>query len=329
MSTLKEDIVIRYLEGRCTDEDFVVLHAWLKESEAHAAELFQLEELYRLRRFPLEDPERVALAEQRLLQRLKQEEFRKPRMFRLAVWSRYAAVWAVLAVLAVGLAYWFRSTPEEWLVATAAPGEVHELTLPDGTRVWLNESSVLHYPRTFEGKDRPVRLEGEAYFEVVHQADRPFRVETSALQVCVLGTSFQVRCWSDSLWAETTLMEGKVEVRNPGNQERRTLAPGQQAVVHSTTGRIQVQQVDPALEIWWRNEPIPFKQYTLPRIAALLEKCYQVQFVFSAEVDTLRTYSGVLKKKDDVEAVLKALQHAIPFDYQKKDNKIYLSNKTY
>ena len=86
-------------------------------------------------------------------------------MFKLRSVLRYAAAIVGVIVLAAGLAYWFRNKAEELVVASAAHGQVREMLLPDGTKVWLNQSSVLKYPRAFEGKERHVYLDGEAYLK--------------------------------------------------------------------------------------------------------------------------------------------------------------------
>ena len=94
------------------------------------------------------------------------------------------------------------------MVASAAHGQVREMLLPDGTKVWLNQSSVLKYPRAFEGKERHVYLDGEAYFEVARNHEKPFTVKSQAMDVRVLGTSFNIKCRPDNSFAETTLGRG-------------------------------------------------------------------------------------------------------------------------
>ena len=165
MSKLNEDIIIRYLENRCSEEDFVLINEWMKESDENAGELFRMEEIYQLGKFPFEEENLVVRAERRLGRRLEQENQKKQEVFKLRSVLRYAAAIVGVMVLAAGLAYWFRNKAEELVVASAAHGQVREMLLPDGTKVWLNQSSVLKYPRAFEGKERHVYLDGEAYFE--------------------------------------------------------------------------------------------------------------------------------------------------------------------
>lgn len=297
MSKLNEDIIIRYLENRCSEEDFVLINEWMKESDENAGELFRMEEIYQLGKFPFEEENLVVRAERRLGRRLEQENQKKQEVFKLRSVLRYAAAIVGVMVLAAGLAYWFRNKAEELVVASAAHGQVREMLLPDGTKVWLNQSSVLKYPRAFEGKERHVYLDGEAYFEVARNHEKPFMVKSPAMDVRVLGTSFNIKCRPDNSFAETTLIEGEVEVKDKSDKGRITLLPGQKAVLNRVTGRMQVKQVDPKMEIVWHNDLIPFEKSSIFQIAAALERFYGVKIILSPDVDSTNTYSGVLKRK--------------------------------
>ena len=326
MSKLNEDIIIRYLENRCSEEDFVLINEWMKESDENAGELFRMEEIYQLGKFPFEEENLVAKAERRLGRRLEQENQKRQEVFKLKSVLRYAAAIVGVIVLAAGLAYWFRNKAEELVVASAAHGQVREMLLPDGTKVWLNQSSVLKYPRAFEGKERHVYLDGEAYFEVARNHEKPFTVKSQAMDVRVLGTSFNIKCRPDNSFAETTLVEGEVEVKDKSDKGRITLLPGQKAVLNRVTGRMQVKQVDPKMEIVWHNDLIPFEKSSIFQIAAALERFYGVKIILSPDVDSTNTYSGVLKKKDNIESVLNSLRNSIPFNYKKvDDNNIFIT----
>ena len=322
MSKLNEDIIIRYLENRCSEEDFVLINEWMKESDENAGELFRMEEIYQLGKFPFEEENLVVRAERRLGRRLEQENQKKQEVFKLRSVLRYAAAIVGVMVLAAGLAYWFRNKAEELVVASAAHGQVREMLLPDGTKVWLNQSSVLKYPRAFEGKERHVYLDGEAYFEVARNHEKPFMVKSPAMDVRVLGTSFNIKCRPDNSFAETTLIEGEVEVKDKSDKGRITLLPGQKAVLNRVTGRMQVKIV-------WHNDLIPFEKSSIFQIAAALERFYGVKIILSPDVDSTNTYSGVLKKKDNIESVLNSLRNSIPFNYKKvDDNNIFISSET-
>ena len=114
---------------------------------------------------------------------------------------------------------------------TVPAGQRANLTLADGTNVWLNARSEMRYPAVFTGNKREITLDGEAYFEVTHNEDKPFVVQTNKCNVEVLGTKFNVEAYSDSEDFCTSLMEGSVRVsdkRNPS--ETLVLAPNQQVL---------------------------------------------------------------------------------------------------
>ena len=296
MSKLNEDIIIRYLENRCSEEDFVLINEWMKESDENAGELFRMEEIYQLGKFPFEEENLVVRAERRLGRRLEQENQKKQEVFKLRSVLRYAAAIVGVMVLAAGLAYWFRNKAEELVVASAAHGQVREMLLPDGTKVWLNQSSVLKYPRAFEGKERHVYLDGEAYFEVARNHEKPFMVKSPAMDVRVLGTSFNIKCRPDNSFAETTLIEGEVEVKDKSDKGRITLLPGQKAVLNRVTGRMQVKQVDPKMEIVWHNDLIPFEKSSIFQIAAALERFYGVKIILDRKSTRLNSSHVALSR---------------------------------
>lgn len=329
MSKLDEDIIIRYLENRCSGDDFVRINEWMKESEKNAGELFRMEEVYQLGKFPFDSDGLVANAERRLNKRLEQENRQKQKRFRMRNTLRYAAAIAAVLVLAAGFSYYLsRGETTELTMASTTYGQVREIVLPDGTKVWLNHSSVLQYPRTFEGEERHVYLEGEAYFEVMRNHEKPFTVKSSAMDVKVLGTSFNMKCRPDNNVAETTLIEGEVEVKDRERRGMIALLPGQKVVLNRLTGRMQVKQVDAKMEIVWHDDLIPFDKSSIFQIAAVLERFYGVKIILSPDVDSTKTYSGVLKKKDSIESVLNSLRNSIPFNYKKDDNNIFISSET-
>ena len=207
--------------------------------------------------------------------------------------------------------------------------ETRTVCLPDGSTVTLNHYSSLSYPEKFKSDKREVKLNGEAYFEVARNHEKPFTVKSQAMDVRVLGTSFNIKCRPDNSFAETTLVEGEVEVKDKSDKGRITLLPGQKAVLNRVTGRMQVKQVDPKMEIVWHNDLIPFEKSSIFQIAAALERFYGVKIILSPDVDSTNTYSGVLKKKDNIESVLNSLRNSIPFNYKKvDDNNIFISSET-
>jgi transmembrane sensor len=153
-------------------------------------------------------------------------------------------------------------------VSTPRAGQYH-LKMEDGTNAWLNAESSIKYPVSFTGKDRVVEITGEVYFEVAHNAQKPFRVISKGQTVEVLGTHFNINAYDDEPNIKTTLLEGSVKVNN-----QVTLKPGQQAVLHNNT--IDVKQVDAEAAIAWKNGLFSFKNTPMAEAMRQLSRWYDV-----------------------------------------------------
>ena len=154
-------------------------------------------------------------------------------------------------------------------------GEEYKLTLSDGTTVWLNSESQLTYPVAFNGNNRELRLEGEAYFDVAKDQSKPFIVHTRQFDIRVTGTQFNVRTYLDEP-ESATLTEGHIQLEK--GSEIHLLVPGQQAIVgtHSVT----VSQVNPEEAIAWRYEAFCFKQCRLENIMNELGRWYDLEIFY-------------------------------------------------
>jgi ferric-dicitrate binding protein FerR (iron transport regulator) len=181
----------------------------------------------------------------------------------------------------------------------------YHLILADGTKVWLNSESELTYPVDFNGKDRLVKLSGEAYFEVAHSTVRSFIVETNHLNVKVLGTKFAVNTYADDEVISTTLVEGKVEIHSLDGQNV-LLAPGERMELNFKRQEIEVNQVDVDPYISWKNGDLCFRSTSLMTLLKQVERVYDVRFKFNKDCER-EFYSGEIKNKSLTE-ILNALQ---------------------
>ena len=330
MSNLSEDIINKYLTGQCSEEELVEVNTWMKESEENARQLFRMEEVYHLGKFnQYADGQRMARAEKQLYKKLDEEKGKQKKILRMHRWMRYAAAVAVMLVIGGGAGYWFyqNGTDQQVMVAVANEGIVKEVVLPDGTKVWLNNSATLKYPREFSEKERNVYLEGEAYFEVTKNRHKPFTVQSDAMRVRVLGTTFNFKCDKRCRIAEATLIEGEIEVKGNKEEGQIILAPGQRAELNKNNGRLTVKQVDAKMDAVWHDNLIPFQKADIFTITKALERFYEVKIILSPDIRPDKTYSGVLKRKSDIESVLKSLQNSIPIDYKIVGNNIFISPK--
>jgi ferric-dicitrate binding protein FerR (iron transport regulator) len=166
---------------------------------------------------------------------------------------------------------------------TTQKGNQYHLTLPDGTKVWLNAVSSISYPTAFTGKERRVSISGEVYFEVVKNQQLPFVVQQADMTVEVLGTSFDVNGYGDDSATRATLVEGKIRVGKAGTAS--VLEPGQQAVIGKSGNSISVDH-DPDIEavLAWKNGVFAFKDADIETIMRQVERWYDVQIVYEAKI---------------------------------------------
>ena len=320
----------KYLTGQCSEEEIIEVNAWMKESEENARQLFRMEEIYHLGKFDrYADEQRIAHAEKLLYKKLDEAKGKQAKLLRMHRWMRYAAVIAVILLMGGGAGYWFyhNGADQQLMVAVANEGIVKEVVLPDGTRVWLNNLATLKYPREFSEKERNVYLEGEAYFEVTKNRHKPFTVQSDAMRVRVLGTTFNFKSDKNCRVAEATLIEGEIEVKGNKEEGQITLAPGQRAELNKKSGRLTVKQVDAKLDAVWHDNLIPFQKADIFTITKALERFYDVKIILSPDIRADKTYSGVLRRKSTIDSVLTSLQNSIPIDYKIVGSNIFISPK--
>lgn len=182
------------------------------------------------------------------------------------------------------------------------------LTLSDGTRVWLNAMSEMKYPEYFTGSRREVILSGEAYFEVARDPEMPFIVRTSDMDLEVLGTSFNIRAYSEESRLTTTLASGKIRQFYPATGDLLVLAPNEQAVYDKRQQQLQVRNVDFASVVAWKEGRILFRDGTLEEIFQELNRWYDFTVSYqNEELKKMRFYLHI-DRYADVETILEKLQ---------------------
>lgn len=187
---------------------------------------------------------------------------------------------------------------------TIPRGGQFRLTLPDGTRVWLNAVSSLTYPVAFNGKDRTVELQGQAYFEIAQQPDKPFRVKVRDMEVQVLGTHFDIMAYADEQAINTTLVEGALLVKQGAVTQR--LRPGQQAVRNNAASTLTVQPADVDKVTAWKSGFFEFDDADLPAILRQLSRWYDVEIVNETKGET-GLFWGRINRQLPLASVLKLL----------------------
>ena len=197
----------------------------------------------------------------------------------------------------------------------APKGQRASLVLSDGTKVWLNSQSRLFYPSYFSGKERSIRLEGEAFFEVVHKEHIPFVVQSPLLEVKVLGTKFNVKAYSDDEKVIVTLDEGKVEVETNDRQNKLILKSNEQVSYSKNTGMTLERNVNAnAVKSWMRGEGA-FIQQRLGDIVHDLERKFDVTISITDHSLKDEVFTCRFKETATIEQVLFLLKETRRLDY--------------
>jgi transmembrane sensor len=185
-------------------------------------------------------------------------------------------------------------------------GGQYQLTLSDGSKVWLNAASSLRFPASFSDDERKVELTGEGYFEVAHNAAKPFIVTKNNVEIKVLGTHFNVNAYDDENSMKVTLLEGSVKV-SKGN-ESTVISPGQQARISNLEKKIDVKKnVDLDEVIAWKNGLFQFDQANIKTIMRQIARWYDVDVVFEGKIPEV-LFGGKISRDVNVSQVLKVLQ---------------------
>ncbi|HEY0612501.1 MAG TPA: FecR family protein, partial [Chitinophaga sp.] len=264
-------------------------------------------------------------------------------------WTRFYRFAWPLAVAAACCAFVFlvlRNSSRKKLPAETAQSEVctkngskSKLQLPDGTEVWLNAGSRITYGDDFNGPEREVTLEGEAFFDVAANADAPFIIHTKLVDITVLGTAFNVRAYANEKVAETALLRGSVEIRLHSSPEKKIiLKQAEKLIVRDdsislakpipvmtlTQVRYLSQGRDSAaMETLWLKNKLVFDEEPLEQVALKLERWYGVKVTI--EDDQLKNiaYSGVFEDEELTE-VLYALQLTGNFHYTVRKKEVII-----
>ena len=188
-------------------------------------------------------------------------------------------------------------------------GGEFQISLEDGTKVWLNSESVLKYPEVFIGATREVFLEGEAYFEVTKNAGCPFIVHSGVQSVRVLGTSFGITNYADDCDLTTTLVSGKVEVELPGfSDEKFFLEPGFQLAYDRQCRKIEKRMVNIYEYVAWKDGKYVFTQKRLEDMLNTLSRWYDFQVFFQNPEAKEVLFSGELKRFDSFSDILRLIE---------------------
>lgn len=246
-----------------------------------------------------------------------QQRLEPARRKRKVLSIRYVAAVAACFALLIGFGWMFYSYQPQARILEAFTGAGTQLIkLPDGSKVTLNRYTQFSYPQTF-GKERIVELNGEAYFEVSKNAEKPFRVKTNGVTISVLGTHFNVNAYAADSLIETTLLEGSVAVSDNTNGNQVVLKPNETAVYRKANGMLTMHSdSDAGNEISWCKGILSFDNTPMGEIARQLSHYFNITIQIKGE--QLRHYklNARFKQNETLEEILDMLAPIGGFTYR-------------
>lgn len=266
----------------------------------------------------------------------------------------YGAVLIVL--ISVGIFFYNRQPQKEQSVAgvpakneiTTKYGSKTSLVLPDGSKVWLNAGSKLTYDKNYASTLREVSLVGEAYFDVVKDPRKPFIIHTSKMDIKVLGTAFNVKCYPDEKHTETSLVRGSIEVTLKDRTDKIILKPNEKLVITDNESdhekkliaegkKVETQEPMIALshltrepvnneiiETSWVENKLVFNSETFEEIVKKMERWYGVEINLTNEKIKKKRFTGTFEN-ETIDQALSAMQLTMPFNYVIKKDHIIIS----
>jgi ferric-dicitrate binding protein FerR (iron transport regulator) len=208
-------------------------------------------------------------------------------------------------------------------VITPRAGQ-YQLVLQDGTKVWLNADSRLRYPVQFSGNERRVELEGEAYFEVVHNDAMPFKVVTGEVITTDLGTHFNIKAYNDDDKIATTLLQGSVNVNDQLTGQTKLLIPGKQARITKGNGVINIANAPIEEVVAWKNGYFIFDNEDIRSVMKLISRWYDVDVTYHLSKNV--HVGGTFSKAENLDHLLKSFELIGNIHCDLKERRIIVSN---
>lgn len=327
------DIILKYLDKNASPDEIQHLREWISLSKENAEHFQEIRNIWEVAGSELVHEDinthkalekvRSRIATSTITKaetdKIKMNPAKK-KVRAITYFQRIAAI-LILPVLIALTVYVWKGNQQKSLVTynevTAPYGMVSTLTLPDGSKVWLNAGSSLKYPTVFAEKTREVEMNGEAYFEVHADKKHPFTVNTGILKITATGTAFNVSSFARSKEETITLVSGKVSVAH--NKTVMQLSPGQQLNYEKGTSEMRITDIDPFQYVSWKDGILTFRDDPLESVLKKLEQIYHVRFVVQDTSINQYTYRATFKE-ETLNDILNYLEISIPITFQKVES---------
>ncbi len=322
-----DHLILKYLERDISDEEKKELYQWVKLSESHKLHFKEMQELWLSSEAILASEEDTQMALQQFRSKIKNY---KHNQFTHRKYFYYVTQFAAIAIILFGIYYFFirESQPEHFSCVEMSIGNKGCITLPDSSIVWLNSGSKLSYPESFSNKERKVFLDGQAYFEVAREENRPFIVESNDMDIEVLGTRFVIKNYAQDELIETALVEGSIEVYFPETSIRPImLKPTEQVVYSRATKKAEIHKhEDSSLYHIWAQNKLLLQNCELDDVFKRLGAWYNETIVCNNfSPDSIHVTLTV--RNEPLKEILQTLKTITPIDFYFTNDTVYITHK--
>ena len=322
-----DQLITEYLSDQLTAEGFQELKDWSRESEENRRYVRDKIEVWfssgAAANGKVFDKEKAFARFQKRVANERLKVYRIP-------WKIIYRVAAVILILLLPLAgYWkgqetLRQTFSD-MVVEAPLGARTKLYLPDGTLVWLNAGSKITYSQGFGMDNRQLNLEGEGYFEVIHNPKLPFEIHTREVDLRVLGTKFNFKNYSDDEEITVNLLEGKVALHNGLKpMSDLYLSPNEKMVMNKRTGEMVKAKTRAENSMLWTNDELFFDEELLQDIVKKLMRSYDVKIEIADSLKNRRFYGSFKVMGNTIEEVLETIASTNRMKYRYENEKYIL-----
>jgi len=316
------ELLDRFFQGLTSEEENDILKDWIKNSESKEAFYEYYHQSWHLASDDMDESVQKEIFSNILDQidavphpNMEKTE-NKSRIRRLAL--RYAAAAACISFLVGVGAYFFGKVQQigndSPITMSVENGQKADIVLADGTNVYINSDSKITYNNAYNKTNRTLVLEGEAFFEVAKNKDKPFIVRANGLRIEALGTSFNVKAHRNSKSVSVVLVEGSVKV---GNEDEEDILKPNERLEYSLLSRtFEKTELHPNTDLLlWRSKELAFYGESLEEICNTLTRMYNWKFVFKSEAVKRYTYSGVIKN-NSLDNVLNYISQTTAIRYE-------------
>lgn len=361
-----EELIQRFLFHEASADEIEILREWIKRDSENQKDFDQYKSIWQLVRRTYRDNEYDAQVAWKKLKRsiLSSNDVLRPKRFYLQQLGKIAAIFILAFFSGILTLYFINNRPAKqnqeiaYTEHKVSYGSKSQLILPDGSKVWLNAGSKLRYSLQFNQAIREVYLEGEAFFDVSKNKNKPFLVKTTDVTIKVLGTAFNVKAYPDEKTIETSVQRGLVQVVSNmpsiSGGQKVFLHANQKATFDKIATKIEnaavvnkpiekkvkadtiekaktisvIDAVDVTTVSSWKDTRWKIERERLDNLAVKIERRYDVKIIFDDNNLKSYVFSGVLED-ESLEQVLNVIKLSAPVNYEvnQKVVKLYLNKK--